>query len=85
MKKLICIAIGLIVAQLAPMAVAQSASEAPADAEPKLELQFSPYSYHFSPSEEHENVYMVGLEREHASGKLDGIVLFSNSFGQECL
>lgn len=26
---------------------------------------------------------MVGLEREHANGKLDGLTLFSNSFGQE--
>ena len=85
MKKLICIAIGLIVAQLAPMAVAQQSEQAPASPSPKLQWQFSPYSYHFSPSDDHKPVFMVGLEREHASGKLDGLTFFSNSFGQECL
>lgn len=82
MKKLITIALGLIVAQMPSLVLAQSGSEMPVSEEPRLEIQISPYSYHFSPSDDHENVYMVGLEREHASGKLDGIVLFSNSFGQ---
>lgn len=48
----------------------------------KMHLQLSPYTLHFSPSEEHKNVYMVGLEREHPGGKLDGFTFFSNSFGQ---
>ena len=82
MKKLISIALGLIVAQMPSLVLAQSGSEMPVSEEPRLSIQISPYSYHFSPSDDHENVYMVGLEREHASGKLDGIVLFSNSFGQ---
>ena len=82
MKKLISIALGLIVAQMATLALAQSGSEMPVSEEPRLYIQISPYTYHFSPSDDHENVYMVGLEREHANGKLDGIVLFSNSFGQ---
>jgi len=50
---------------------------------PKLRLQVSPYTLHFSEDTRHENVYMAGLEREHANGKLDGFTLFSNSFGQE--
>jgi len=82
MKKLINIALGLIVAQMATLALAQSGSEMPVSEAPKLQIQISPYSYHFSPSDDHENVYMVGLEREHANGKLDGVVFFSNSFGQ---
>lgn len=85
MKKLICTVTGLIVAQLAPMALAQPGEQVIVSQSPKLQLQFSPYSYHFSPSEEHKSVFMVGLEREHAGGKLDGITFFSNSFGQECL
>ncbi len=51
----------------------------------KLEWQMSPYSYHFSNSDEHRPVFMLGLEREHASGKLDGLTYFSNSFGQDCV
>jgi len=82
MKKLIQITLGLIVAQLSPMALAQPVSADLVDASPKLSLQVSPYTLHFSPSAEHKNVYMVGLEREHANGKLDGFTVFSNSFGQ---
>jgi len=82
MKKLISIALGLIVAQMPTLVLAQSGSELPVADGPALTIQVSPYSYHFSPSDEHENVYMVGLEREHAGGKLDGVVFFSNSFGQ---
>ena len=82
MKKLISIALALIVAQMTTLALAQSRGEMLVSEAPRLEIQISPYSYHFSPSEDHENVYMVGLEREHANGKLDGVVLFSNSFGQ---
>jgi hypothetical protein len=83
MKKLIHITLGLIVAQLASLAAAQTVSVDQVEPGPKLSLQVSPYTLHFSPSEEHRNVYMVGLEREHVGGKLDGFTLFSNSFGQE--
>lgn len=85
MKKLIRLLLATIVAQLAPLALAQSQIESTWLREPgmRLDLQISPYSYHFSPSDEHKTVVMVGLEREHASGKLDGISFFSNSFGQE--
>ncbi|HSN80659.1 MAG TPA: hypothetical protein VLR44_09790 [Rhodoferax sp.] len=82
MKKLTSIALGLIVAQMTTLALAQSGGEVPVSEAPRLQWQISPYTYHFSYNEEHENVYMVGLEREHADGKLDGGVLFSNSFGQ---
>lgn len=82
MKKLICIAIGLIVAQLAPIAMAQQSGEVSASPGPTVQWQMSPYTHHFSPSEDHKNVYMIGLEREHANGKLDGVTFFTNSFGQ---
>jgi hypothetical protein len=83
MKKLIRFLLAMIVAQLAPLAVAQVDSTWLRDPGMKLEMQLSPYSYHFSPSDDHKPVFMVGLERAHASGKLDGISFFSNSFGQE--
>lgn len=82
MKNSTRIAAGLIVAHLAGAALAQQNSAATTGGGSKLSFQISPYSLHFSPSEEHENVYMVGLEREHANGKVDGFTLFSNSFGQ---
>lgn len=47
-----------------------------------LTLQFSPLTYHFSQDEGHKRVVMVGLEREYLNAKLDGVALFTNSFGQ---
>jgi hypothetical protein len=49
---------------------------------PKLSLMLSPYTYHFNYRESHRPVRLIGLEREYDNGKLDGVVLFSNSFGQ---
>ena len=85
MKKLIRIATGLIVAQLAGAALAQQDQPSWAGEGNKLRWQLSPYTLHFSPSEEHRHVYMVGIEREHSDGKLDGFNLFRNSFGQPSL
>lgn len=84
MKPLLRTALALIVAQLGGVALAQQTPTLDlSEPVPKLSLQMSPYTLHFSSDSKHENVYMAGLEREHANGKLDGLVLFSNSFGQE--
>ncbi len=45
-------------------------------------LLFSPFTQHFHPSSEHEDVWLLGLERERSSSQLAGVALFSNSFGQ---
>jgi len=46
-------------------------------------LQFSPYTKHFASSpEQRPGVWMIGVERESASGGLAGAVLFRNSFAQ---
>ena len=82
MKILLRLAIFLIVAQLSAGALAQQNTVEPAR---KLQWQFSPYTRHFFPSEEHRNVVMFGLEREDSTGKLDGGTVFSNSFGQPSL
>jgi hypothetical protein len=78
---------GLIVAQAATLSLAQSAAAPAVDpgtsSGPKLYWQASPFTWHYKPSDEHETVLMVGLEREHANGKIDGFTLFTNSFGQE--
>ena len=50
----------------------------------KLSLQLSPYTQHWSRKDpEDRDVFLVGLEREHPNGKIDGFSLFSNTFGQE--
>jgi hypothetical protein len=50
--------------------------------EARYSLMFSPYTIHFSPSDEHEPVWLLGLERRDASDKVAGAAFFSNSFGQ---
>lgn len=46
-------------------------------------LVVSPYSLHFSPSDEHKPVWAIGVERQAQSGWLWGGSYFSNSFGQD--
>jgi hypothetical protein len=82
MNKLIRMMLCLIVAQVSHFAWAQPSAAVPAGGSPALSLQLSPYTYHFHEDTAHKNVLLVGLEREYASAKLDGIVVFSNSFGQ---
>lgn len=84
MRKWIRILSGLIVTQLASIAAAQPQDGLAPAADSKLYWQFSPYTLHFRPSEDHSDVVMAGLERVHANGALDGVTVFSNSFGQPC-
>lgn len=86
---MIRIACGLIVAYFASTAVAQTAEPAvqavtaQTEQSPyKYTLMLSAYTYHFNPKPTHKRVLMAGVEREHTNAKLDGVVLFSNSFGQ---
>lgn len=48
----------------------------------RWQLQFSPYTLHFDPDEEHDDVWLVGLEWESANNWLAGGAYFENSFGQ---
>lgn len=83
MKKLIQIAFGLIVVQLAGNVLAQQETAPVAEKSYQLRLQFSPYTYHYRYDPDHKDVVMVGLERELPDARLDGITLFKNSFGQD--
>jgi hypothetical protein len=83
MKKLMQIACGLIVAQLAGTVLAQQEPPVQADKSYQLRLQFSPYTYHYTYNPDHKDVVMVGLEREFPDARLDGITMFKNSFGQD--
>jgi hypothetical protein len=95
MTLFIRVTLALIVAYSAGAALAQSVPAAPAaavppdvkpaelkEASPQLTLMLGSYTHHFNPKPTHRKVYLVGVEREHANAKLDGIVFFTNSFGQ---
>lgn len=45
-------------------------------------IAFSPYMLHYNPSEEHQPVWAIGLERQRTDDWLAGFSFFSNSFGQ---
>ncbi len=89
MKTLFRITCGLIVAYFACAAVAQTSGPELQTVIPeadnstfKYTLMLSAYTYHFNPKPTHKRVWMAGVEREHPNAKLDGVVLFTNSFGQ---
>lgn len=46
------------------------------------ELTFSPYTHHWSNNPEHKHVVLLALDEQLPGGRLCGISLFSNSFGQ---
>ncbi len=90
LNKLVRIASFLIVGHLADSALAQNTAPdagiaATAGKDNVLRLLFSPYVYHFNYNPAHVNVVMVGVQREYHDAKLDGVTLFSNSFGQPSL
>lgn len=45
-------------------------------------IEFSPYTHHYRFSEDHKDVWAIGLERETPDHSLYGLMAFSNSFGQ---
>jgi hypothetical protein len=50
----------------------------------QMELNVSPYTYHFSPSPDHKPVWLLGLTQVEEDGTLTSGAVFSNSFGQPC-
>jgi hypothetical protein len=46
------------------------------------EFTFSPFTQHYKYSEEHKPVVLVALDEQLPGGRLCGMSLFSNSFGQ---
>ena len=57
-------------------------SPAHAPSDPTWRLIVAPYTIHFSYNPEHKDVFLVGMEHEHANGVVWGGTLFDNSFGQ---
>lgn len=85
MNKLIRIISIVIVGCFAGNTLAQENVAPDTDHASVMRLQLSPFTYHFTYDTEHSDVVMIGLEREYPDAKLDGVVLFSNSFGQPCI
>lgn len=46
------------------------------------EFTFSPYTHHWSRNPEHKHVVLVALDEQLPGGRLCGVSIFSNSFGQ---
>lgn len=46
------------------------------------EMVFSPYTHHWSQNPDHKDVVLVALHEHLPGGRLCGVSLFSNSFGQ---
>ncbi len=82
MNKSIRIIAALIVGYWAATALAQQNPAPDLGAASVVRLQLSPYTYHYTYDTEHSDVVMIGLEREYPDARLDGVTLFSNSFGQ---
>ena len=55
---------------------------APADTFDGWEINFSPYTLHFHPSDDHKAVVALGLSKGLQDRWMAGTVVFSNSFGQ---
>ncbi|MCW5654406.1 hypothetical protein [Hydrogenophaga sp.] len=53
-----------------------------AGSEPRYETFFSPYTHHWTYSEEHRPVYALSLTRLLPDNRFCGFSLFNNSFGQ---
>jgi hypothetical protein len=85
MNKIISLFLGLFVALPGTSVLAEPGLLAELTQDKVLRLQYSPYTQHYSPSAEHKHVVMLGVERESANAGLDGVTLFSNSFGQTTL
>lgn len=51
----------------------------------QMRVMFSPYTIHYSGDEDHDFVWLIGLERERSNGNIMGFAYFSNSFGQPCV
>jgi len=77
------LALGLAGLAQAPLLHAEEAASPLIPTEDGWQIVISPYAYHFSKSDEHKNVYLIGLERQRADNWVWGAAYFSNSFGQD--
>lgn len=48
----------------------------------RYRLILSPFTHHYNDSDEHKDVWLVGVFREREDGSVAGAAFFKNSFGQ---
>lgn len=86
-RSVVLVLAGLIVASGSGLAKAESGSVSDLGQGRRLSWQFSPATtLHYTYDSAHKPVVMMGLERESpGDGALDGMALFTNSFGQPTL
>lgn len=72
---------GMLLAAGPALAAPEEAPQGTADAG-AWRLEFSPLTYHYRFSEDHKDVWALGLERQSPDQSLYGLTVFSNSFGQ---
>lgn len=71
---------------LAAMACLHSAAAAgPSPTLGMIEANASPVTLHFSPSDEHKNVWLLGVSKVQDDGTVISGAVFSNSFAQPCV
>lgn len=68
--------------QPCPDMLSNAKGEAP---ENPWDLTLSPYAHHWTPSNEHKNVYLLALDRRTPGNGFCGLAAFTNSFGQSSL
>ena len=73
----------LALAGLAWLGCAPAAAQSPVLG--LTEANFSPLTLHFSASNEHKNVLLLGASRVQGDGTVISGAVFSNSFGQPCV
>ncbi|MFM1906353.1 MAG: hypothetical protein RLZZ591_30 [Pseudomonadota bacterium] len=60
----------------------QTSNDSEVGSRSELRLSLSNYTRHFKLSDSHKPVIAIGLERRGSDDKLEGLSLFTNSFGQ---
>jgi hypothetical protein len=75
--------LSLLTAVSSPSIHAQQTVEAPdSTGKPFWEVVIGPFAVHWSNSDEHKHVFLLGIERTRADNVFWGFSAFSNSFGQ---
>ena len=80
-RRFVAMAFALLAMAYTPVR-AQSKVDLDLYKQPAWELLVGPFAVHWSNSDEHTNVVLLGIERAEANGWIWGLSAFRNSFGQ---
>jgi hypothetical protein len=80
--KILALTFALVIGGCGAAAHSQTASSSGPASGDIWRVMVSPYTLHYHYSEDHRNVYMLGVEKQRADGLVIGGSWFRNSFGQ---